>query len=161
MAYVKFDPFRGFEGLTRKMNDIFSELDKGVAVEYGKFAPRVDILEDDEKVQLNAELPGMRKDEVKITINDENILTIKGEKKRPVPAVKAEDTKEGDATAEKAEEITCIRAERSYGEFSRAFQLGENIDRDSVSAKFTDGVLVIELKKKEPEQPKEKEISIS
>lgn len=146
MAIIRFDPFKGFETVASKVNDIFDNFEKGVSVEYGSFSPRIDISEDDNTLIFQAELPGMSKEEVKITINDENILYIKGEKKIPYRA--EEDSK------------CFVRCERNYGAFSRSFMLPELIDQDSIKAKFSDGILEITLNKKEPEKPKEVNVEI-
>lgn len=150
MANVRFDPFRGFEGLARKMNNLVSDMDKGFNVEYGNFAPRIDIHEDEKSLYLYAEMPGLKKQDIKVTVNDENVLIIKGKKDQP----EYHTEKEG-------EEKVLIRAERRFGEFTRSFMLPDNIDTESIEAKFEDGVLNVQFAKKEPEKPKEKEITIS
>lgn len=156
MTYFKLDPFRGFESVAKKMSQLVDEFDKGVNIEYGDFAPRIDIAEDEKKVYLYAEIPGVDKKDVKVTINDENTLHIKGKKMRDDAfSKKAEDDKE-----KEEETVSFIRAERRFGEFSRSFVLPENINSDSIKATFKDGILTIELDKKEPEKPKEKEINI-
>lgn len=149
MAIVRFDPFRSFEGVTRRMQNIASELEKGFNIEYGAFAPRIDIYEDEKNLYLHAELAGVKKEDVKVSINDENVLIIKGEKKREM---KSEN---------KDEERCFLRVERAFGEFTRSFMLPENIDKESISAKYDSGVLEITLAKKEPEKPKEVEIKIA
>jgi HSP20 family protein len=154
MTYVKLDPFRGFESVAKKMSQLVDDFDKGFNIEYGDFAPKIDIAEDEKKIYLYAEIPGVDKKDVKVTINDENTLLIKGKKLR------------NDVVSEKAdnedakEEISFIRAERRFGEFSRSFVLPDNINSESIKASFKDGILSIELDKKEPEKPKEKEINI-
>lgn len=148
MGNLRIDPFRGFENLARRMNDFVGEFEKGVNVEYGGFSPRVDIVEDQQKLMVSVELPGVMKEDVKVTVNDENVLMIKGAKKR------AEQANEGQ------EEMTYIRAERTFGEFLRSFMLPDNIDRDSIAAKYENGILEISLNKKEPEKPKEVEVKI-
>jgi HSP20 family protein len=148
MGNLRIDPFRGFEHIARKMNDFVGEFEKGVNVEYGGFSPRVDIFEDDDHLLVSVELPGVIKEDVKVTVSDENVLMIKGMKKRQ------EKANEGE------EEMTYIRAERTYGEFMRSFMLPENIDRGSVAAKYDNGILEIQLTKKEPEKPKEVEVKI-
>jgi len=148
MGIVKFDPFRGFESLSHKMNSMLSDFEKGFSVEYGSFAPRIDISEDEKNVYLQAELPGVKKEDVKITINEDNLLTIRGEKRRE------EKTEEND------EKRSFIRIERAFGEFTRSFILPENIRKDSIAAKYENGILMVALEKVEPAQPKEVEISI-
>ncbi len=146
MAIMRFDPVKGFETITRKMSDMVNEFEKGFSFEYGGFAPRIDISEDDKNLFINAELAGLKKEDVKVKINDEGVLCISGEKKR--------DEKF------QSENNTLIRIERSYGAFNRSFMLPENINKDSIKAKFDNGVLEISLEKKEPEAPKEVQIEI-
>ncbi len=148
MGVVRFDPFRGFEKMNRRMGQIVDDMEKGYRVEYGSFAPTIDIIEDEKTLRLFAELPGIPKEQVKITVNEDKVLMVKGEKKRC-----KEETDE-------CKEKSYIRAERSFGEFSRSFQLPENIDTASISAKHDNGVLNITLSKKEPVKPKEVEVNI-
>lgn len=147
MALVRFDPFRGFESIARKMNDFLGDFEKGVNIEYGGFAPRCDISEDEKSLTVHVELPGISKEDVKVTINDDNVLIIKGEKKR-------EEKTEN-------EDKTYIRVERTFGSFARSFMLPENVKKDSINAKYDNGVLTIKLEKIEPSKPKEIEISVS
>ena len=152
MSYIKFDPFRGMEQVARRMNQVFSDLEKGVSVEYSSFSPRIDIAEDEKNLFVYVELPGLKKEDVKITISDDRILFIKGEKKREY-----EPEKDGEVNTDAR---TYIRAERAYGEFNRSFALPENINSDNVNASFNNGVLTISLLKIEPVKPKEIEIQI-
>lgn len=146
MSIVRFDPFRGFGELSKRMFDVFGDLEKGVNIEYGGFAPRVDISEDEKNVFLTVELPGIRKEDVKVTVNEDNVLCIKGEKKREETV----EDKEGDRSY--------IRVERSFGQFTRSFALPDTVKSDSVQAKFENGVLNLSLEKVEPKKPKEVEI---
>ncbi len=144
MTMIKFDPVRHFENMSRKMQNFASEAEKGFVFEKGGFNPRVDITEYDNKVVVYAEVPGLTKEEVKVAVNEERILTIKGEKKKP-------ELKEGESQ---------IRMERSFGEFSRSFVLPEDIDLENIKASFNQGLLELTLGKKEPEAPKEINITI-
>lgn len=144
MAIVKFDPFRGFERMQRKMNEIVGELEKGVNFETGTFIPRVDITESDSKIYVHAELPGLAKENVKISVNEDRLLTIKGEKK----------------VDETIREKNFIRTERSFGSFMRTFLLPENVNINSVDAKYENGVLELTIDKAEPRKPEEIEIEI-
>lgn len=146
MSLVRFDPFRGFDSISRRFNDFIGDIDKGVNIEYGNFAPRVDISEDEKSLFLYAELPGINKEDVKVTINEDNVLMIKGEKKRE------EKTESQDKSF--------IKIERTFGSFSRSFVLPQNIKTDSINAKFENGVLNITLEKVEPKKPKEIEIAL-
>ena len=93
---------------------------------------------------IHAELPGMEKGDVKITITDGNVLTIRGEKKRE----------------EKHDEKNFMRVERSFGSFARSFTLPDGMRTDSVNASFENGVLTITIPKAEPVAPQEQEINI-
>jgi len=144
MTLVKFDPYRGFEGISKRINKFVNEFDKGFQIETGGYNPRVDITEDEKNLFVHAELPGMSKESVNIAVSEDKMLTIKGEKKK-----------------ESLEENTnYIRSERKFGSFSRSFLLPEFVDLEKVEAKFENGVLEIILEKKEPEKPKEIEIAI-
>jgi HSP20 family protein len=81
MTLLRFDPARSFETIARKMNDLTSEMEKGFSVEFGSYAPRIDITENETKMVVIAEIPGVKKEDVSLTVNDENILIISGTKK--------------------------------------------------------------------------------
>ena len=145
MTLLRFNPARGFESISRRMGEFMNELDKGISFEMGGFTPRADITEDELNIFFHLELPGMCKECVKISVNEDRILTIKGEKKR----------------VELSEDKNYIRNERVFGEFSRSFVLPENIDYEKIAAKFENGVLELAIPKKEPEKPKEINIDIA
>lgn len=155
MAYYRFDPFRGMEQVIKKFQQMSDEIEKGITVEYGNFTPKIDISEDEKSLYLVAELPGINKEDVKVSVNEDNYIFIKGIKKRPFDT--QAEAKDGEV---QKEERTYIKAERSYGEFSRSFILPDNINKDSISAQFDNGLLKISLDKIEPAKPKEVEISI-
>ncbi len=147
MSIIKVDPFRGFDSMMRRMNDVFDEVNRGgIRFEVGDFTPRVDVAETDGAITLHAELPGIDKKDVKITVNEGNILTIAGEKKREE---KTED-----------KEKNYMRIERSYGSFARSFTLPDNVSTENINAAFDNGVLTITVPKKEPAKPKELEVTI-
>ncbi len=148
MSLIRFDPFRNIEGITRKMNSFMTDFDKGLNVEFGDFSPKVDISEDEKYIYFQAELPGLNKEDVKVTINN-NVLVIKGKKNREEKVEENED------------DYCFIRVERRFGEFSRSFVLPDNIKNDSISAKVENGVLNISIEKIEPEKPKEVNIEIN
>jgi len=100
--------------------------------------PDVDITEKDDSYILKADLPGVAKDDVKITLR-ENILTIKGEKKRE------REEKHRDS----------YRSERMYGTFERTFTLPSIVRDEKIQANFKDGVLTVEIPKSEEVKPKE------
>lgn len=146
MGVIKVDPFRGLDTMMRRVNDFYEDVNKGgIRFEVGDFQPRVDVSEDATSVTVHAELPGIAKEDVKITITDGNLLTIRGEKKRETNSA----------------ERNFMRLERSYGSFTRSFTLPDNLKSDEVSASFDGGVLTISIPKAEPAKPKEQEITIS
>jgi HSP20 family protein len=144
MTTFRFDPFRGFEKMTRRMQDFVNEFEKGVNFEIGGFVPRVDIIEDEKNVFVLAEMPGVAKEDVKVSVNEERLLTIKGEKKRNTDSA----------------EKTMIRTERTFGNFTRTFVLPEYLEIDNIGAKFENGILELTLNKIEPPKPKEVDIQI-
>lgn len=156
MSYYRFDPFRGMEHVIKKFQQMSDEIEKGITVEYGSFSPKIDISEDEKSLFIVAELPGISKEDVKVSINEENYIFIKGIKKRPFDT--QSEAKDGEV---QKEERTYIKAERSYGEFSRSFILPVNINKESITAQFDNGLLKITLTKIEPAKPKEVEISIA
>jgi HSP20 family protein len=143
MSVLRIDPFRSFERSRQKMASIMSDLEKGINFEYGDIKPRVDIAEDNRSIFVYVELPGIQKEQVKISINEENMLTIKGIKNNV-----------------HTENQTIHRNERQYGEFERSFILPDNLKTENISAKFENGLLEISIEKQDPPKPKEVEISI-
>jgi HSP20 family protein len=103
----------------------------------------VDIVEHDTEYLIKAELPGVKKDDVKVTVQDD-VLTITGER-----------------TFEKEEKGRKYhRVERAYGRFARSFTLPEDSDGNKVAAEFNDGVLKVHLPKSERAKPKSIEVKI-
>jgi HSP20 family protein len=109
------------------------------------YFPAVDVIEKDNSINIVVELPGVKKEEVKIVLEN-GILTINGGKKNYV----------GDKDAAKV-----YRSERKFGKFERGFKLRENINPDNVKAKFENGVLTVSVGLLVPEAPKEKVIEIN
>ena len=101
------------------------------------WAPAVDIRETDEEVTLFVDLPGMKKEDVNVTLEN-NVLTISGERK-----FEREDTNDN-----------YHRIERSFGSFTRSFTLNQNVQTDRVEANFKDGVLLVSLPKQEQAKPR-------
>jgi HSP20 family protein len=107
------------------------------------FAPAVDVHEDAESLVLRAELPGVKKEDVDISI-DANVLTLKGERK-----------------LEKEEQGRRYhRVERAYGTFVRQFQLSSNIDSSKIDAQLADGVLTVRLAKREELKPRKIDVKV-
>lgn len=109
------------------------------------FSPSLEMVEKKDKYLTSIEIPGMSKEDVDISINEENnTLIIKGEKKK-------ETTEEGDDY--------CV-SERTYGSFRREIILPKDIAFENISANYKDGVLKLELPKKEKKEEKNKKINI-
>jgi len=104
----------------------------------------VDIRESEDAYTVEADLPGVSKDEINVTIND-NVITLKGERKNE------QETKEGGYR----------HYERSVGSFERSFTVSKNVDTEAVEAKFENGVLRLTLPKREETKPKQIEVKLS
>jgi HSP20 family protein len=105
----------------------------------------VEIWEDDQKVYIVAEMPGVKAEDIDITL-DNNVLTIRGQKK------------EARETPEKTEDIRWHMRQRSYGQFMRQFQLPPGVDESKVNASFKDGLLHIDIEKRPEVKPKRIEV---
>lgn len=127
-----------FEGFFRPMRRVAEETD-------GSFVPVVDVVENETKYTVKAELPGVKKDDIDVSINN-GVLTINGE----TQADEEEKDKEG----------RIIRRERRFGKYVRSMQLGGVIDESAVKANYKDGVLELELPKVEEAKPKKVDIQI-
>jgi HSP20 family protein len=129
--------FSVFERPLRR--DLFDGEERAVT-----YAPRVDVVENKENFVVRAELPGIKKDEVKLTLEN-NVLTLSGEKRHE----------------EKRDEDNYHLMETRYGKFERSFRLTDNIDRSNIAADYKDGVLTITLPKTKESQSKQIAIKMS
>lgn len=111
--------------------------------EMEEVTPSVDIFEDRDDVVVKAELPGMKKENIDVSLTDDAI-TISGEKKKE----------------EKVEKKNYYSFERSYGSFTRSFRLPTEVQTDKAKARFEDGVLEIRIPKTEEAKKKEKKILV-
>lgn len=145
MSLLGIDNFANIDSVLKNINRFGNDLSKGVTFETGGYNPRVNIIENEDGINVTVELAGVKKEDVNISVNDENILTIKGERK-----VKEEHTNNN-----------YLRKEIVFGSFSRSFLLPDNLDSNKISAKFNDGVLNIAVGKKEIQTPKEINVEIS
>ncbi len=106
--------------------------------------PTVDIAEKDDRYLMNIDLPGVSREDVKITLKD-NVLTISGEKKN--------ESEEKDSSY--------YRSERQYGRFERSFTLPSTVNGERIEAGFTNGVLSVRIPKREETKPKEIQVKVS
>lgn len=121
-----------FDLLHREINDLFDTYCHGFGLRerWPAASPRFEVSETDDEVRVKAELPGMDEKDVEVTL-DENILTIRGERKE-----QREEKKRNYQVSE-----------MSYGSFQRSFPLEAVVDRDKATAKFKHGVLTLTLPK--------------
>ncbi len=142
MTLVRFRPYREVDpGLvSRSFSDMIDEFfsDALESRERTGFKPAVDVNEDNTHYHLQVSLPGIKKEDVKINLDD-NVLHISGERHRK----------------HKEENVKYHMVETSYGKFERAFTLPDNIDSDSIKAEFKDGMLNLSIEKKEKKVSKE------
>ena len=144
MAITRWDPFREVAALQNRVNALFHDFSEGEsAMTTASFIPAVDIYEDEQKVVLKLEVPGIAEKDLDVSVEN-NVLTVKGERKF--------------ATEEKEENFH--RIERRYGSFYRAFTLPATVDTEGIEAKYDAGVLKLELKKKPEAQPKQIKVNV-
>lgn len=145
---MRWDPFKELEEMEKRLATLFgrvplrSEGEKE-ALTVAEWSPLVDITEDEKEYLINAELPEVKKEDVKLTIRD-NVLSISGERKYE--------------KEEKGKKYH--RMERAYGSFMRSFALPEDADGSKVSAEYKDGVLKVHLPKSEKAKPKAIEVKV-
>jgi|SRR5579859_1605681 len=148
---IQKDPFTGLTSLQNRMNQLFNQAFGGFE-DFGfeqpltsaNFLPPVDILEDEHNITLQAEIPGVKEEDLNITLEN-NLLTISGERK-----FKDEEKKDN-----------FHRIERRYGKFTRTFTLPAGVDSQKVNATFENGILNITLPKREEFKPKQVKIGVN
>jgi HSP20 family protein len=111
---------------------------------FSGWTPALDVFDDKDHLVVKAELPGMKKDEIDISLHD-GMLTISGERKSE------HEVKEGQT----------FRSERYFGKFQRSVTLPTSVDASKVKATYKDGVLTIDLAKAEEAKPKQIAVSVS
>ena len=158
MAVVRFNPGNELFGLQREVNrlltDFFPVAKKAEEFASAVWRPMVDVHEDENNYYVDAELPGLRKEDVKMNYKD-GVLTISGER-RFEHEQKADEGDTENATAKKG--INVHRMERMYGKFHRQFNFTSHVDAERITAKFEDGVLKVVVPKAEVVKPREIEI---
>lgn len=140
MSIRRWDPFKELDEFHSRMTRLFDEVfGKPTSLRperAGEWSPCVDVFETDKEFVIKADLPGLDKKDVEIEVKN-NILTIKGEKK------KESELKEGNYYV----------LERSFGTFSRSFNMPDIADTQKTSAKFKNGILELKIPKKESVKP--------
>ncbi len=147
MAVVRWRPLNDMvtvqDEINRAFDDFWRHSRRGGLAAPEAWWPAVDIRENENEFRLVAELPGLTKDDVKISYTD-NVLTLRGEKKS--------ETRE--------ENENWHQVERSFGAFERSFHLTTPVDPAKVKARFENGVLTVTLPKAENARPREIEIDM-
>lgn len=148
MTLVRWDPFRELEDMSERLNRVFTRPPlRGTGgkehLTVADWVPSVDISESEGEYLIKAELPEVKKEDVKVTVED-GVLTLQGERRQE--------------KEEKGKKFH--RVERSYGSFLRSFSLPESVDESGVKADYKDGVLSLHLPKAEKVKPKAIEVKV-
>ncbi len=153
MSLVRFNPVRELINVEREFNKLFNDFENRFGFPFSRrteedldnavWMPMTDIYENDDMYQLKLDLPGLSKDDVKISYHNGQ-LKISGERNQ------TKDDKNG----------KYHRVERVYGKFFRSFTLPEKIMEDKIEAEFKDGQLTISIPKAEEVKPRELEIKV-
>ena len=153
---TRWEPFKGRLDRWKELEDMEKRFSTylgrpAVQTETGKeamtvaeWSPLVDITEDEKEYLIKADLPEVKKEDVKLTVQDD-VMSISGERKYE--------------KEEKGKKYH--RVERAYGSFMRSFTLPEDADGSKVSAEYKDGVLKVHLPKSEKAKPKSIEVKVS
>ncbi len=132
-----YRPLSFLDGFERLARDVFE------STSYTELTPRLDVIEDKDELVIKAEFPGIRKEDLDVSL-EENTLTIKAEKKQE----------------EVSEEATYYTCERCFGHYSRSISLPFPVDSDKLSSTFENGLLEIRLPKAEEAKPKRIEVKV-
>ena len=148
MTLVRWDPFRELEDMSERLNRVFSRPSRPnngkENLTVADWMPTVDISETEGEYLIKAELPEVKKEEVKVTVEN-GVLTLQGERRQE--------------KEEKGKKFH--RVERSYGSFVRSFSLPETVDEGAVKAEYKDGVLNLHLPKAEKVKPKAIDVKVA
>src|SRR6185436_2324322 len=146
MSIVRYDPFRDLRNLQEEVNRLFTGNmarafdDEGIA--RGAWSPSVDIYENKDHIVLEAELPGMKREDFELSVEN-NVITLRGERQ----------------FEKKEDSDNYHRVERSYGSFTRSFTLPQTVSAEGATAEYRNGVLRVTLPKRE--ETKARRIQIS
>lgn len=147
MSLVRWNPFQELEEMSDRLNRLVrrsNPSDVQEALTVADWSPTVDIAETVEEYVVKAELPEVKKEDVKISVED-GVLNIQGERKQE--------------KEEKGKKFH--RVERSYGQFMRSFTLPDDVDASKIHADYKDGLLSVHLIKNAKAKPKSIEVKVS
>ena len=148
MSLIRYSPrrefglWRPFADLQSEINRLFSDTIRDVPTATG-FVPAIDVAEKDDRIVVKADLPGLSKDDIQVSVHD-GVLSLRGKREHQ------EEVKEDGYTY----------FERSSGAFSRSIQLPVEVEPDKISAHFKDGVLTIEAPKSARALPRSIDIKV-
>ena len=140
---VTYDPFRNFRSIQGEINRLFDRSCDESSDQLAQLPLRVDIREDDSKIVIKADIPGMEQKDINVNV-DNGLLTISGERKF--------DDKEN--------QDQYHRVERRFGSFSRSFQLANTTDVKNINAAYNNGVLEVTLPKLDEAKPRTIQVQI-
>jgi HSP20 family protein len=145
MELVRWEPFAGLGDARSIFNDLFDQNfgHSWTRPSNSKWYPAVDVLESKDSYLIRAELPGMKKEDIKVEVKD-GVLTLSGERKAEQPA----------------EGVEYRHSERVAAKFWRSFSLPETVKLDAIEAAYKDGVLEIRVPKAEEAKPRQIEVSV-
>ena len=137
---TRYSPMRELVTLNDRLSRFFEEAagQNSPNLEYGQWAPPVDLKEEESQFVLRADMPGMNRDDIDIQVEN-NVLTISGERR-----FEAEERKED-----------YHRIERAYGKFVRSFTLSTRVKAEGISASYKDGILTVTCPKTEESKPRQ------
>src|SRR6202161_2292965 len=146
MTIIRWDPYRDVVALQNRMNSLFQDFSRNgenEAVTASGFVPPVDIYEDEHKLVLKIEIPGMRQEDLDVRMEN-NTLTVKGER----------------SFQSEGKEENFHRVERRYGSFYRSFTVPNTINPESIKADYDAGVLRVQLEKKAESKPRQIKVNV-
>lgn len=142
-----WDPMSELEEMSNRINRIFGRVggngEREALAAEGQWMPTVDVSETDDSYRIRAEIPGVKKEDVQVTL-EQNVLTVRGERRRQ----------------EEKKEERFHRVESFYGKFVRRFTMPDDADESKVDARFEDGVLTVTVGKSESRKRQAKQIEI-
>lgn len=146
---IKWDPFKELADFQNRLTTLLSDepsKEGGALFGQADWAPAIDVSEDDEEYLLTADLPEVKKDEVKVKVED-GMLSISGERSHEVE--------------KKDKKKKFHRIERSYGKYLRSFRVPDDVAAEQIHADFNDGVLKVHLPKCAEKKPNTHEVTVS
>lgn len=148
MAIVRWSPFRSIlslrDEMDRLLNEFYGPMPPTTESYEGDWCPAMDLNETDNELIATIELPGMKREDIKVTVSD-GVLTVSGEKKQE--KVEQDESRH--------------RIERTYGYFKRSVSVPAEIDTSKVKAVYKDGVLKVTMPKLEEKKTKEIPVQVS